>query len=183
MTETRRESVYASPVSSEAGKALGSGGAASARQGSVHAARAASRQLGHPFKKGQSGNPAGMRPGTKHKATQLAEAIMEEGLRNVVDKVVAEARAGNMNAAKLILERIAPVRKGRPIEIDLPRVQTTADVLEAQSGIVEAVAAGRLTPEEGEIVSGIVDAKRRAIETADIERRLAALEKQQEQRK
>ncbi len=35
----------------------------------------APKQRGRPFQKGQSGNPAGKPPGTRHRVTQLVEVI------------------------------------------------------------------------------------------------------------
>jgi hypothetical protein len=44
---------------------------------------AAPRHSGQ-WKKGQSGNPAGMPKGTRHRATQLAEKLMEDDAENIV---------------------------------------------------------------------------------------------------
>ena len=50
---------------------------------------------------------------------------------------------------------------------DLPGVTST---------VLGAVASGEMTPSEGEAVSRLVEVHRRAVETSDIEERLAALE-------
>ena len=57
--------------------------------------------------------------------------------------------------------------------IRLAEVRVVPDVTAA---IVEAVAGGDVTPEEGAAVAAVVETHRRAIETEDLERRLAALE-------
>jgi hypothetical protein len=44
------------------------------------------------------------------------------------------------------------------------------------SAVLEAVASGDMTPSEGEAVSRLVEVHRRAVEMADMEQRLAALE-------
>ena len=87
-----------------------------------------------------------------------------------------------MTAARLVLDRIAPPRKGRPVVFDLPEVETAADVLTALGSVVQAVAAGDLTPDEGLTVAGLLEAKRKAIETVEIERRIAVLEEKEPQR-
>ena len=66
------------------------------------------------FKKGQSGNPSGKPPGTRNKTTMLAEKLMQDDARDIVRVVLEAAKGGDMTAARLILERIFPVRKGRP---------------------------------------------------------------------
>jgi hypothetical protein len=79
---------------------------------------AAPRHSGQ-WKKGQSGNPAGMPKGTRHRATQLAEKLMEDDAENIVRAVANAAKAGDPTAMRLCIERLAPVRKGRPVTFDL----------------------------------------------------------------
>ncbi|MGE0651668.1 MAG: DUF5681 domain-containing protein [Alphaproteobacteria bacterium] len=131
---------------------------------------------GRPFQKGKSGNPAGKPKGARHRATLLAEKLMADDAEEVVCAVVAAAKAGDMTAAKLVLDRIAPPRKGRAVEFELPPVRTAADVCDAQAALVGAVAAGHLSPEEAASIATLLDASRKAIELSDLEQRLALLE-------
>ncbi len=140
------------------------------------ARNAAEKKRGRPFPKGTSGNPAGKLPGTKHHATRLAECLMEGATESVVQAVVTAAQGGDMVAARLVLERIAPVRKGRPVSLPLPVVNTAADVLAALGATVTALADGEITPDEAATIAGVLEVKRRAIETAELEVRIAALE-------
>jgi hypothetical protein len=128
------------------------------------------------WSKGQSGNPAGKPKGARHRLTLLAETLMEDEAREVVRAVLDKARGGDMIAARLVLERIAPPRKGRPVAFDLPPVATVTDVLAALDAVVLAVATGELTPDEAGSVAALLEMKRKAIETVEIERRIAALE-------
>ena len=63
------------------------------------------------------------------------------------------------------------------MRVNLPVVETANDVLSALSAIVQAMAKGELTPEEAAIVSGVLETQRKAIETVEIEQRLAAVER------
>jgi Family of unknown function (DUF5681) len=128
------------------------------------------------WKKGQSGNPAGMPKGTRHRATQLVEKLMEDDAEDIVRAVVNAAKAGDPTAMRLCIERLAPVRKGRPVAFDLPQIETAADVTGALGTIAGAMAAGELTPDEAGAVAGVIEAKRRAIETVEHEERLRKLE-------
>lgn len=137
----------------------------------------ARKQSGRPFPKGVSGNPAGKPKGARHKLTILAEQLMEADAEAVVRKVIDAAKAGDMTAARLILERIAPPRKGRPIQLqDLPEITKASDVLAALAHVVRATMAGTITPDEATLLAGILEANRRSIETADLETRIAAIE-------
>ena len=60
--------------------------------------------------------------------------------------------------------------------LDLPAVNPADDVCTAMSATISARADGDITPEEAAVVAGVLDTKRKAIETVEIERRLAALE-------
>jgi hypothetical protein len=140
------------------------------------AANAAPKQRGKPFPKGRSGNQAGKRPGTRHRATIMAEQLMAGDLEAVIAKVVKKAKAGDMTAAKMILDRLAPVRKGSPVKFSLPPIVTVDDVVSAQTAITAAMSSGRLTPTEAVEVSAVVELARRAIETGQLEARLAAIE-------
>jgi hypothetical protein len=136
---------------------------------------AAPRHSGQ-WKKGQSGNPAGMPKGTRHRATQLAEKLMEDDAEDIVRAVVNAAKAGDPTAMRLCIERLIPVRKGRPVVFDLPAIETAAGVANALGAIAGAMAAGELTPDEAGAVAGVIEAKRRAIETVEHEERLQKLE-------
>jgi hypothetical protein len=102
--------------------------------------------LGHRFQKGESGNPAGKPRGARHKTTLMAERLMQDDAEKIVNAVIAAARNGDMMAAKIILDRIAPVR--RSSSFDLPRIEGWADVGAARAALLDAVAAGDLTAAE-----------------------------------
>ncbi len=137
------------------------------------------RTQGGRFKKGVSGNPAGMPGGTRHRATMMVEKLMQDDAANIVNAILDAARNGDMAAARIVIDRLAPVRKGAPVMFALPPLETAADVARAIGAVTEEMAAGALTPDEASAVAGVLELKRRAIETTDIEARLAKVEKAQ----
>jgi hypothetical protein len=134
------------------------------------------RGAGRPFQPGASGNPKGKSRGTRSQITVLAEKLMADDADEIVKAVIAAAKGGDMTAARLILERISPVRKGRPVRLDLPLVQTAADVATAMAALTLAMAAGDVTPDEATTVAGVLEMRRKAIETVELEDRIAELE-------
>lgn len=134
----------------------------------------AERTRGRPFQPGNPGRPAGSR----NRATVAVEALLEGEAEGLARKAVELAMAGDTVALRLCLDRIAPPRKGRPVSIDLPPVETAAGCAAAVTAVVAAVSEGSLTPEEGQAVAGLLEARRRALETEDLERRIAVLERQ-----
>ena len=128
------------------------------------------------WKKGESGNPIGKPAGARNKATVMVTAIMERGAREITEAVVGLAKEGDLSAARLVLERLVPPAKERPICLSLPDTSTAAGIAQAQNVILQAVAAGDLLPGEGSTLAGIVEARRKAVETLELEQRITALE-------
>src|ERR1700756_1205179 len=82
--------------------------------------KAAKKQRGRPFPKGVGGKPHGCARGPGHKASLLGERLMEGDAEEVVRAVVAAAKNGDMIAARIILERLLPPKKDRPVSFTLP---------------------------------------------------------------
>jgi len=59
------------------------------------------------FVKGQSGNPAGRPVGSKNKCTQFRE-LLEDDLPKLVSALRDKALEGDMNAMRILLERLVP---------------------------------------------------------------------------
>lgn len=135
-----------------------------------------SERPAHQFRPGQSGNPAGKRPGTRNRATAQVLALMEGGGEEVVRAIIAAAQNGDVSAAKLVLDRICPPLRDRPVRIALPKFEGLAGVSAAQGAVLEAVAAGEITPAEGNTLASVIEARRKALETEVLEQRIAALE-------
>lgn len=124
------------------------------------------------FRLGNRGRPKGSR----HKVTLLCEKLMRDDATEIVSAVITAARSGDMVACKIILDRIAPVRKGRPIRFNLPDARNAEDVAAALEAVVGAMSNGELTPDEAQMVANVLEVRRRAIETVELENRLRVLE-------
>ncbi|WP_375783032.1 MULTISPECIES: hypothetical protein [unclassified Bradyrhizobium] len=106
----------------------------------------------------------------------MAEALLSQDIEAVIGKVVSKAKRGDMQAARLILDRVMPPRRGRTVRFPLPKMETSADVVSALAAVAKAMAAGQLSPAEAVEVAGVIEMQRRAIETQQLETRLHALE-------
>ncbi len=135
------------------------------------------RKSGRAFTKGQSGNPAGRPPGARNTTTVAIEKLLDGEAAAITRTCIERAKAGDAIALRLVMERVAPLRRGRPVHFDLPVIEKASDLATALGGILRATANGALTPDEAATVATVLDAKRRAIETVELEERLAALEK------
>lgn len=126
------------------------------------------------FGPGNSGKPKG----TRHKATIAAEALLDGEGEALTRKAVELAKAGDVTALRLCLERIVPPRRDRPVSFNLPAIMSAADAAAAMAGVVEGVASGAITPAEGQAVAGLLETFVRTLEATDFERRLAVLEQE-----
>jgi hypothetical protein len=128
------------------------------------------------FKPGQSGNPSGRPHGSRNKATLALEALLDGEGEAITRKAIEKALKGDTAALRLCLERIYPPRKSRPIALALPKIETPDDISKAQGTVIGAMAIGDITPEEASVIAGVLEAKRRSIETCELEARMVALE-------
>ncbi len=125
------------------------------------------------FTTGNSGKPKG----AKNRASLVALALFEGGVRDVATAVIEQARAGDLTAARIVLDKVLPNAKERTIALpDLPDTSTVTGVSRAQQAILEAVAAGTITPGEASTLSSVLEQRRKALETMELEQRLIALE-------
>lgn len=127
---------------------------------------------GKPFQPGNPGRPRGAR----HKVTLAIEALLDGQHEALTQVAIDKALAGDTVALRLCLDRIAPPRKDAPISMALPPVESAEDSLTASSAVLAAVANGEVTPDEGGRIMALLTAHRAIVETADLARRLAALE-------
>jgi hypothetical protein len=128
------------------------------------------------FEKGQSGNPAGRPPGSRNKATVLAESIFQGEAEAIIRMAIDKAKEGDMMAIRLCLERVFPKLRDRATLFDLPPINNAAEALDALTSVVEGVRGGEITAAEGCELSKLVDHYLRALEAKDFEPRLNMLE-------
>ncbi len=134
------------------------------------------RKQGHRWTAGKSGNPAGRAKDSRNAALLALDAIGSEAGKDIMEAVVSAAKAGDMRAADILLRRLWPERKGRPVTLDLPAITAPGDIVAALRVITGAVSAGELSPDEGAAIAGILETQRRAVETVELERRLMVVE-------
>ncbi|MCO5121286.1 MAG: DUF5681 domain-containing protein [Burkholderiaceae bacterium] len=121
---------------------------------------------------GVSGNPAGRPPGAG-KAAKLRAAIAEH-VPDILAQLVEAAKGGDVQASRLLLERVLPPVKAIEAAqaVDLPGETLT----EQGRAVLAAVAAGELAPGQGATLIGALGTLARVAEVDDLLRRIEALE-------
>ena len=124
------------------------------------------------WKAGESGNPAGRKPGSGEVAKM--RAAMAKHVPALLAVLVERAMGGDIGAARLLLERtIAPLKASEETaRLALPDGTLT----EQGRAVVAAVAAGELSPGQGAALLASLGTLARLTEADEMERRIAALE-------
>lgn len=131
---------------------------------------------------GESGNPAGRPVGSRNRATILAESLVDGRAEKVVATLLAKAERGNTAAMRLVIERLLPKRKERPVSVRIPELLSAADLVQAYSEVLASVARGEMTLGEADAFTTLLDRQRVAIETGELAARVAELEAELAQR-
>ena len=77
---------------------------------------------------------------------------------------------------KLCIERLLPILKVPEGRFRLPPVQNLADLVKALPAVMEQVAQGRLSAQNGEAMVRMIEGHRRVLEADEFEKRLKVLE-------
>ena len=96
--------------------------------------------------------------------------------KKLTRKGIEMALVGDTVAMRLCLDRLCPPRRTRPIELELPKVETAGGVFQAHAAVIEAMVQGGITPDEASTVSSVLEVKYRSIETCELEARITELE-------
>jgi hypothetical protein len=104
------------------------------------------------------------------------ESLLEGEAEQLTRKVIELAKAGDLNALRLCLERLIPPRKDRTIHLVLPPIENVQQICLAMARVAAAVGEGEITPTEGEVLSNILVAHKTVLMTGDLGRRMDELE-------
>lgn len=126
----------------------------------------------HAWKPGESGNPAGRPRGTGQIA-KLRAAIAVH-VPAIVEKLTAAALAGDVGAARLLLERAIPPIKATEETAALALPDGT--LTEQGRAVVASIAAGELAPTQGAALLSSLGTLAKLTETDELTRRIEALE-------
>ncbi len=122
---------------------------------------------------GQSGNPKGKPPGSGE--LQRLRAAIAQHVPTILEQLIASAQGGDIQAARLILERVLPPVKAteQPVEIQLPDEGTLTAKAEA---LLSAAADGVLSPGQASQLIAALGAVAKINEIDELTARITKLE-------
>ena len=106
-----------------------------------------------------------------------AQALLDGEAEGLTRKAVELALSGDTVALRLCLDRVLPLRKGRPVRFAMPPLDTPADLVAALGSVAKAVSIGELTPDEAAAIGSMLNAQVQAIELVQFKAELAELRK------
>lgn len=120
------------------------------------------------FQPGQSGNLNGRPKGIVDKRTEL-RSLLEPHAKEIIEKLIENAKAGDPAALRLCIERLIPrVKPDVGINFELPegRIDVGENMLKIANDITSAVACGSMTIEEAEKFTDFLKHQRWVIDEA-----------------
>lgn len=115
------------------------------------------------FQPGQSGNPAGKKPGTLSKRMKIAK-LFEPHAPALIAKCIEMALAGNEAAMRLAIERIVPKAKDHPAFIEVVESAegriTGKEIATMGENILRQLASEEITPLQARSMFGILNSYR-----------------------
>ncbi len=132
------------------------------------------------WKPGQSGNPSGRPKGSLNRTSALFNDRVCAQLPELIDALIKSGLAGEAWAMDIIAKRLWPIRRGAPMPISLPPVNTIDEIPHLLEAISHQVESGEISAEEGSSIALLADYRRIAMESTTVIRemmqRLVALE-------
>jgi hypothetical protein len=126
------------------------------------------------FQPGRSGNPGGRVRGTlNNRVNPLRKLLMREGLP-VLRKVIEMAKAGDVGAARIVVDRILP--RERLITLALPKITDAASALLALAQLFDHCARGEMTASEVSNLSSLAKSYIEIDAVAQLRDQVAVLE-------
>ena len=127
------------------------------------------------FTKGQSGNPQG-RPKGSGISAKLRQAIEGEA-EAIIKAMIEQAKAGDMQAAKALLDRVLPALKPESQAIHLPELVAAGTMAEKARAAIDAAGAGAVSPSAASDLVAAIAGLARVVETTELQQRLDELER------
>ena len=123
---------------------------------------------------GQTGNPKGRPPG-RSAITKMRESLAAD-VPEILSGLVMAAKGGDVQAARLILERVLPTLRPveQPQEIDLP---TDGTPTVQGRAVIAAIAAGEIAPGQGAALLAALGVLVKLSDADELARRIELIER------
>jgi len=127
------------------------------------------------WKRGQSGNPKG-RPQGKGKLAILRDGLAEH-LPEVLSTLAQSAKAGDMQACKILLDRVLPPLKAEEMPVVIPNV--TGSLFDQANEVLASAKSGEIAITQAAQLIASLTNMIKIFEAEELTKRIDALEKKE----
>jgi len=117
----------------------------------------------------------GRPPGSRNKRTLFAEEFQKNGL-DAIRHCKLQALQGNQRALETWIAHLEAPCRPRHNRFRLPALKLPADWVQVLPAVMQAVASGKISAQDGEAIARIVQSQQQVIESIDFDKRLRAVE-------
>jgi hypothetical protein len=132
-------------------------------------------QRGRPFEPGNTFG-RGRPPGSRNKTTQKAREILESYSETITRKGIFVALEGETKVLIALLGYILGKNGAVPIKISGLKFGTIEELDKSSEVILKKTVSGDLPSDQVQLISGLIEMRRRVIETRDLAARVHQLE-------
>lgn len=131
------------------------------------------------FQPGHSGNPKGRPKGVPDRRSAWREALADH-LPELLDHLVARAKAGDEFAIKAILERVAPPLRAHGPSVDVPGMSSAVGLAAKAEVVLMALGDGQISVDSGRALLEAIGALAKITEVDELLKRVEELERKKE---
>ena len=124
------------------------------------------RQTSGRFARGNPGGPGRPRNRVSAAAVEL-DRLGTEVAQELMLSTIERARRGNLRATELVLQRVWPVRRHRPIELDSPPGDGLCNLLNEHAALAHAMMNGDITPQDAQAATRVFKALQEQMRRAE----------------
>lgn len=126
------------------------------------------------FAKGNPGGPGRPRNPVSSAAADL-DRLGVDVAQELMQLTIERARNGNLRAAEMVLQRVWPVRRNRPIELDPAPGDGLPNLLTEHAALAEAMMNGDITPQDAQAATRVFRALQEQMRRANHQAETVAL--------
>jgi hypothetical protein len=128
-------------------------------------------------KKGRIIRATGRSTGSKNKRPNIHALLPPDAVQQLYTALFQLALAGDTAASRLLLDRLDPAPKGRPVELpEVPPIDGIESAQQAGRRVLETMLAGELSPDEAGQVIAVILQQVVGLEARDWSRMLEQLQ-------
>lgn len=111
---------------------------------------------GRPFQPGECGNRNGRPRGSLNKATLFGQQLIAGQVETIFERLFVAIEDGDTVTARFCAARLVPRQRSRYISLELPDINSRADLEKAANAVWAACSKGEISLEDAELLMSVL---------------------------